>query len=308
MRLSIIIVNYKTPELTLRCINSILDSILSCPIEIIVVDNYSEDNSEKTITSQFPNIIWINNIQNEGFGRANNIGAKKAKGKFLLFLNSDMLLLNNTISNTLDYIEKNSSIGVLGCKLLNEDMTLQKSTYFYVGDYMGILQNNLLVDYFYKTKPKKIKAVMGAFMIIPKEVFDSVNGFDPDFFMYAEELDLCSRIESENYKIVYYDKITAIHKHGGSSNGSDWTYKQNYLSNALLYLKVKGIKGYFIYHFLMNVNLYTNMLLIWKMDRNYRKDFWQHQNYYFSNFVNYLKIPFLYSKSMGNGKRLLKRA
>ena len=148
MRLSIIIVNYKTSELTLRCITSILDSILSCPIEIIVVDNYSEDNSEKTITSQFPNIIWINNIQNEGFGRANNIGAKKAKGKFLLFLNSDMLLLNNTISNTLDYIEKNSSIGVLGCKLLNEDMTLQKSTYFYVGDYMGILQNNLLVDYF----------------------------------------------------------------------------------------------------------------------------------------------------------------
>jgi GT2 family glycosyltransferase len=308
MKLSIIIVNYKTPNLTLRCLSSIYSSNVFCEFEIIIIDNCSNDNSEQLIMSIYPNIIWINNNNNEGFGRANNLAARFAKGKYILLLNSDMLVLQKTIDECIIYLDENSNIGALGCKLLNEDGSLQKSFYYYAGDYMNVLKDNLVFDYIFKPKSKKIKAIMGAFMMMPLNIFNDAGGFDPDFFMYAEELDLCRRIAYKNYNIVYYDKITAIHKHGGSSNGSDWTYKQNYLSNALLYLKVKGIKGYFIYHFLMNVNLYTNMLLIWKMDRNYRKDFWQHQNYYFSNFVNYLKIPFLYSKSMGNGKRLLKRA
>lgn len=305
--LSIIIVNYKTPELTLRCITSILDSILSSEFEIIVVDNCSEDDSEKIIVSQFPEITWINNLSNTGFGRANNIGAKCAKGKYLLFLNSDMLVLDNTISNTLDYIERYSDIGVLGCKLLNEDGSVQKSIYYYVGDYMGVLKNNLVIDYFCKPKPTKIKAVMGAFMLIQKKVFDSVDGFDPDFFMYAEELDLCRRIERKGFQIHYLETAIAIHKHGGSSEGVDWAQKQNYLSNALLYLKVKGIGGYFLYHFLYHFNFITNMFLLWKMNKNYRKDFWTDQKMYFSNYVYYIKIPFLYSTLLGNGKRILKR-
>lgn len=308
MELSIIIVNYKTPELTIRCITSIYDSITFSDFEIIVVDNCSIDDSEKQVVTQFPNVIWINNSENSGFGRANNIGVTRAKGHCLLFLNSDMLVLKNTISTCLDYIKSNSNIGVLGCKLLNEDGTLQKSIYHYVGDYMGVLQNNLVVDYLLKPKPIKIKAVMGAFMLIPKSVFNELNGFDPDFFMYAEELDLCRRIERKGYQIHYLETAIAIHKHGGSSEGVDWAQKQNYLSNALLYLKVKGIGGYFLYHIFTLLTFTTNIFLLWKMNKNYRKDFWEDQKKYFSNYVNYFKIPFMYSKSMGNGKRILKRA
>lgn len=307
MELSIIIVNYKTPELTIRCIASIYDTITIKEFEIVVIDNCSMDDSEKQITSQFPNIIWINNSENSGFGRANNIGVKKAKGEYLLFLNSDMLVLKNTINTCLDYIKSNSNIGVLGCKLLNEDGTLQKSIYHYVGDYMGVLQNNLIVDYFLKPKPIKIKAVMGAFMLIPKSVFNELNGFDPDFFMYAEELDLCRRIGSNGYQIHYLETAIAIHKHGGSSADSDWSQKQNYLSNALLYLKVKGTMGYIFYHFLYHCTFITNVLLLWKMNKIYRVDFLEDQKMYFANYVNYIKIPFLYSTLFGNGKRILKR-
>jgi GT2 family glycosyltransferase len=308
MELSIIIVNYKTPELTKRCIESILDTTQKEKPEILVVDNCSADNSEQLITSKFPKVIWINNKENSGFGRGNNMGAEQAKGDYLLFINSDIVVLENTITNCLNYIKANSDVGVLGCKLINEDGTFQKSIYHYAGDYMGVLKNNLIIDYVFKPKPGKIKAVMGAFMLIPKKKFDDVRGFDPDFFMYAEELDLCRRIEKEGFRIDYLDTAIAIHKHGGSSKSGDWAHKQNYLSNALLYLKVKGATGYFIYHLISLASFISNMLLLWKMDKIYRKDFWQDQKSYFSNFGNYVKIPFLYSKSPGNGKRLLKRA
>jgi GT2 family glycosyltransferase len=307
MELSIIIVNYKTPELTAKCIASIYETAPLAHLEIIVVDNCSMDDSEKKITTLFPKVTWINNSENSGFGRANNIGAEKATGDYLLLLNSDIIIKKNTISDSLDYIKQHANIGVLGCKLMNEDNTLQKSVYYYTGDYMGVLKNNLVIDFIFKPTPLKIKAVMGAYMLIPKKVFNDVNGFDPDFFMYAEELDLCRRIAKKGLNIHYLETATAIHKHGGSSKGSDWSHKQNYLSNALLYLKARGTLGYTLYHILSMFTFITNMLLLWKMDKNYRHDFWQDQKKYFSNLWDYVKIPFLYSKSIGNGKRILKR-
>ncbi len=306
--LSIIIVNYKTPDLTYQCINSIYKADIPEEVEIILVDNCSEDGSELQITKKFQDVIWINNPVNAGFGRGNNLGVSHANGKYILFLNSDILLEEDTVKVCLNYMENNPKIGVLGCKLLNEDGSLQKSVYHYVGDYMGVLRNNLLVDFIFKPKALKIKAVMGSFMLIPKNIFNEVGGFDPDFFMYAEELDLCRRIEQKGHKIHYLETVSATHKHGGSSEGSDWSHKQNYLSNALLYLKVRGVMGYFIYHILSAGTFITNLLLLWKMDKNYRKDFWQDQKKYFSNYWNYIKIPFLYSKSMGDGKKILKRA
>ena len=306
--LSIILVNYKTPELTKRCIESIYISHISIEFEIIVVDNCSKDDSEKMICSKFPAVKWINNIENTGFGRGNNLGVFYSKGQHLLLLNSDIILETNTVEECLEYFRRNENIGVLGCKLLNEDRTIQKSTYQYIGTYIGVLKENILLDYFVRFKETKVHAVMGAFMLIPKKVFEEVNGFDPDFFMYAEELDLCRRIEKRGYKIIYLDSVSAIHKHGGSSKGSDWATKQNYLSTALSYLKVKGVGGYFVYHFLMCINFISNLALLWKMDNQYRRDFWENQRNYYSNFIYYLKIPFLYSKEQGNGKRVLKRA
>jgi GT2 family glycosyltransferase len=307
MDLSIIIVNYKTPELTTRCIESVCNSTVNFGFEIIVVDNDSQDNSEEKITKKFPNVKWINSGDNLGFGRANNLGAQNAMGKNFLLLNSDMLLEKETLEKSLSILNNDSTIGALGCHLINEDGTDQKSVYYHIGDYNGVLKDNLFYNYLFYKQPTKIKGIMGAFMLIPQNIFDQVNGFDPDFFMYAEELELCTRISKAGYKIEYTEETTAIHKHGGSSSSKRWSQRQNLVSNALLYLKINGIFGYLFYHLLFHVNTITNFVLMWKLDKNYRKGYWQVQGDYYSNYFYYMQIPFLYSKKPGNGQRYLRR-
>jgi GT2 family glycosyltransferase len=305
-RLSIIIINFKTPSLTMRCIDSIKLS-KSISNEIIIVDNDSKDNSKQLVKGKFPNIKWIQNNTNEGFGRANNIGASVAKGKYLLLLNSDMILEENTIEECIKEIENKPNVGVLGCNLLNEDGSHQKSI-FSVASFRKLIDQNLIFNYFFPSKKEKADAVMGSFMMIPKKVFDEIGGFDPDFFMYSEELELCHRIRKAGYKIHYFDKVTAIHKHGGSIANQSWGYKQRYLSNALLFYKVRGFWGYLYYHNLFIFNTISNFFAMWLLDKEYRNSFFKEQKYYFSNFVYYLKIPFLFSRKTGDGKRLLKRA
>jgi GT2 family glycosyltransferase len=307
MTISIIIVHFKTFELTDRCIRNIINSNSQIEYEIIVIDNDSNDGAAKKIINNFPLVKWVLNSENEGFGRANNLGVKYAKGEYILLLNSDMIVNPETLDKTIEILINNSKIGALGCKLTNEDGSDQKSVYFHVGDFEGVLKDNLFYNYLFYKQPTKIKGIMGAFMLIPKKVFEEVGGFDPDFFMYAEELELCNRIGKAGYKIEFTEETTAIHKHGGSSSNKQWAYRQNLLSNALHYLKIKGLGGYLIYHFLCHVNTVTNFILMWKLDKNYRKGYWQGQKDYYSNYLYYLQIPFLYSKKTGNGKRFLKR-
>jgi len=307
MILSIIIINYKTPALITRCLESIEDCNFK-DLEVIIIDNNSQDNSEDFITKQFPKIKWISNSYNAGFGRANNIGVAEAKGEFILLLNSDMLLQKDTLHKSLNILLNDAAIGALGCRLVNEDGTDQKSVYYHIGDYAGVLKDNLFYNYFFYKQPSKINGIMGAFMLMPKSVFEEVGGFDPDFFMYAEELELCSRISKAGYKIEFTDSTAAVHKHGGSSSSKRWSQRQNLLSNALLYLKIKGVLGYLLYHIFFHINTLSNFLLMWKLDKKYRKDFWNVQVDYYINYLYYIQIPFLYSKKQGNGKRFLRRS
>jgi len=306
MNLSIIIVNYKTPELTLRCIKSIFDTVESIDFEIIVVDNNSQDNSKEIIKNNFSEIIWINNFKNEGFGRANNIGIKRAKGCYILLLNSDIIVLQNTIEKSFHYITQNKKNGVLGCQLINEDGSIQKSTYFYIAEYKGLLEKNLFYSYLIKNK-HSVRGIMGAFMLIPKRVLQEVGLFDPDFFMYSEEMELCYRIAAKGYRIIYFDKEKVIHIHGASSDNKILAIRQNYLSNALLFLKVRGYWGYFLYHFIFILNNLFNFIGMWFVNKNYRKNYWQEQKNYFSNFVYYIKIPIFFTRKQGNGTRQLRR-
>ncbi len=307
--ISIIIVNYKTPGLLLRCIESIKRTIAhSVSYEVIVVDNASNDSSEAQIISQFPDTIWINKKENDGFGRANNVGIKASKGKYLLLLNSDMVLAENTVEACLTEIEKSKTIGVLGCKLLNDDGSIQKSLYYYVADYTELLNTNIIYEYIVKSKPTKIKAVMGAFMLIPRSVIEDCGMFDPDFFMYSEELEWCNRIAHKGYEISYNGDVLAYHKHAGSSTDSVWVMRQKYLSNALLFYKIRGIAGYILYHLLFLLNTVTNFIVMWRFDKTFRNNYWKTQKGYFSNIGYYLMIPFIYSQNIGDGKKLLRRS
>ena len=311
MQLSIVIVNYKTPDLLLKCVESVTDTIPnSLPYEVIVVDNNSNDNSEELLRKNSQEIIWIQKEENDGFGRANNVGIEQSRGAYILLLNSDIILKPGTIEYCLEFIKKDQAIGVLGCQLLNEDGTIQKSTYSHNGNASSILRYNLVLDYIFKlaAKERRLKAVMGSFMLIPKAVLDKVGLFDPDFFMYSEEIDLCRRIEKSNYKLVYFSEATAIHKQGGSSANEKWSNRQKSLSNALLQYKSGGIFNYLLYHFISFSNAIVNFLVMWLLTSQYRKGYWIEQKSYFSNLRYYIIIPLIYSRKTGNGKRLLRRS
>ena len=305
MQLSIIIVNYKTPHLTLSCVKSIYDTARSIKFEIIIVDNNSQDDSEERTTSQFPNVLWIKNPVNEGFGRANNIGIQAAKGEFVLFLNSDVTLLTNTLSESIKSIENISSPGVLGIKLLNENGTVQDFTST-IANYQKVLDLNILYSFLNRNKKYDIEAVMGSFMLIPMKVIDECGAFDPDFFMYSEEIELCNRIKNNGYSIKYLDNIVAIHKNGGSTPNRKWAEKQSYLSNSLLFFKLKGFSGFLLYHLIVLLNFATNFFLMWLKNKSFRDKYWVDIINYFSQIVNYITIPIKYKRTIGNGNLLLR--
>jgi len=304
--LSIIIINYKTPRTTLKCIEKIYSDPNHQDYEIIVIDNYSDDDSEILILSIFQEVVWVANVENVGFGQANNIGARHATGEFLLFLNSDVYVETNTISVCLQFMEANDRTGVLGCKLLNSDGSHQKSCYYHVGEYTSLLKDNLILTKFVRFKERQLMAVMGAFMLIPTRVYKEVGGFDPDFFMYAEELELCNRIRIRNYNIHCKDTVSAIHEHGSSSDNV-WALKQNLLSTSLLFLKVKGRAGYLLYHIIYIINIITNVLVLWYFEKEIRRNFLKNYRAYFSNLRMYLIIPLKFSRVYGSSKESLKR-
>ena len=121
---SIIIVNYKTPILLKACVSSIYEHTKGIDFEVIIIDNDSRDNSKELIISQFQNVLWIDSPQNIGFGRANNIGIKETKGDYVVFINSDVELFENSILLTLNHfksITNQNSIGFVGCKIVHKD-------------------------------------------------------------------------------------------------------------------------------------------------------------------------------------------
>ena len=303
MKLSIIIVHFKTLNLTQRCLKSIYDNQLE-EIEVIIVDNDSQDGAAEIIKTEFPEVNWINNESNEGFGRANNLGFSQAKGEFILFLNSDMIIPEGSIQHCLELIQKNKTIGVLGCKILNEDLSIQRSRFYDVANYKDILKSNLIYDKYFKKKQGDLIGIMGAFMLVPSAIFKKSKGFDPDFFMYSEELELCHRIRENGHLITYTDEVHVIHKHGGSTTDSGWSQRQKHVSNALLYKKIKGNSGYLAYHFLFMMNSVSNFFAMWFIDKNYRKGYWKQQSVYLYSLRYFFIILFRYGKS--GSKRYLK--
>jgi len=309
--LSVIIVHYNTPDLLTRCINSILESEFDLTTsEIIVVDNNSESISSEIINNMFPFVIWIQKEINDGFGRANNIGFAKSTGKYILLINSDIVVEKHTIALSLNRIQNNKAIGALGCKLLNDDGTEQKSVYHNVLSCKWLLAQNTIISHLIKYSTRQPDALMGSFLLIPRSVYDSTEGFDPDFFMYSEEIDLCIRIKQRGYILDYFDSVYAWHKHGASSSDKKWSYKQRMLSHSLLVYKRKGLINYILYHFLFTFNSITNFLSMWFFKglagENYRNSYFKEQSYYICNIGQYLVLPFKFRRKRGSGQKLLR--
>jgi GT2 family glycosyltransferase len=272
MHLSIIIINFNTPELSLACIESIKQFTTEIDYEIILVDNAPKENFKSKFEECHSNLKYIHSKENIGFGRANNLGMEIAKGAYFLLLNSDTLLFNNSIKQCLEFLELEQSqkIGLIGCKLLNEDGTYQASFYPF--------QQNTLWNYFKSNNPilfkllkiqeaynenneiRKVGDVSGAFMLLRRSVYNEVKGFDPDFFLYCEETDWCRNRIVKQFDIYYYPNSAIIHL-GGKSAPKKLMYFQSQLSLALFWYK-KGVISYFFYFLISWLNGFCFLLIL----------------------------------------------
>jgi GT2 family glycosyltransferase len=236
VKLSIIIVNYNTYYLTKQTILSIIQKQYNFNYEILLIDNASSDGSIKQLKEDFKQLvsdkilkIFINDA-NLGFAKANNIGIKTSKGKYVLLLNSDTVVKENCLEKCIEKIEKDNKIGALGCKVILENNELDhackrgfptpKASLYYLlklhkknpkkyGQYDALhLSENEIGE---------VDCLTGAFMLMPRAALDEANGLDEDFFMYGEDIDLCYRIKERGFKIIYYPEAQIIHYKGGSS-------------------------------------------------------------------------------------------
>ena len=277
MDVSVIIINFNTFELTCNCISSVYENTRGITFEIILVDNFSKELPAEKFKERFPEITLIALKENAGFGKANNLGMLVAKGKYFLLLNSDTIVLKDSIPGCFNFMESNEAksrgVGLLGCKLLNPDLSHQPSVFPY-------LENNLWI-YFITTNPiafkilgllkkdrhanfnasniQEVGDVSGAYMFIRKEVAKASGYFDTDFFMYCEDTEWCRERISKIARIFFYPAAAIIHL-GGQSAPQDLMYIQSKLSLSLLWYK-KGWLNYAGYILLSYLNVATCMLL-----------------------------------------------
>lgn len=244
MKLSIVVLSFNTKKLTLDCIHSILNiykkDIDNGEIEIIVSDNNSQDGTVESLKKE-KKVKIVENDKNYGFSKGNNIGARKAFGKYLLFLNSDTLIKDAGFLGMIKFMEQNEKVGILGAKLTNPNKTVQKSCgNFYT--FFNLLFTLFGKDVLVRKSPDKIQRVdwvSGASLMIRKDLFNVLKGFDEDFFMYIEDMELCLRTKKLGYQTYFYPNVGLIHRELGSGNRS-FAILSIYKGILLLYKKHFG--------------------------------------------------------------------
>lgn len=232
MDLSIIIVNYNTMELTRNVLASIYKNTYTFDYEVFVVDNASTDNSIEMVKKEFAMTILIESKTNLGFSKANNIAIQSAKGRYILLLNSDTEVMENTFDSCIKYMDKCLDIGALGCKVVLPDGSLDKACKRSFPTPENALYNTLKLDKLFPKSRKfgaynlsylnedhihEIDCLVGAFMLVRRQVIAEIGALDEDFFMYGEDIDWCYRIKQAAWKIVYYPMVKIVHYKGGSS-------------------------------------------------------------------------------------------
>ncbi|MBI1937985.1 MAG: glycosyltransferase family 2 protein [Ignavibacteriales bacterium] len=251
--LSIIIVQYNNQFLTEQCIRSIKEHC-SGEYEIILVDNGSSNSNPEKIKSEFPEVKLIVNEKNEGFGKANNLGSKIANGDILLLLNNDTIVTSDFVEKISLIFSADDKLGAIGPQLLNHDGTLQLS-WSKLPSFVNEFITKIESDLFYKNnnfvkknagrkyqRQRYVDFITAAALFIRKNLYEQINGFDENFFMYFEDSDFCLRIKEAGKKIVYYPDIKIIHLRGASSskNIESFIKRQYRLSQLYYYQKHKG--------------------------------------------------------------------
>lgn len=231
MLLSIITLNYKKSHLTLACMASVYEQykkeFVNNEMEFIIVDNDSGDDSVSILKDAikkegYKNFHVIANTENAGFGKGCNLGAHSAKGNYFLFLNNDTVVKDQGLLAMAQYMDSHQAVGILGGQLRNHDGSLQASTgKFYTPYYAFLLLIGMQKYGLLDSSPNKITEVewvKGGLLMIRKNIFEKISGFDENIFMYTEDMELCYRAHLQGYRIFFYPDVLVLHKEHGSTN------------------------------------------------------------------------------------------
>lgn len=275
VKLSIVIVNYNAGDFLATCLKSLEKVKEEVKFETWLVDNDSTDGSFEDAKKNFK-IKIIKNEKNIGFGSANNIVLRQIKTEYILLLNPDSEVLPGTLKYMIQFMDENKDVGVATCRVEKEDGSLDLASHRgFPTPWASFLHFALKDDSIYHltrsdmTKPHEIDAVAGAFFLTRKLVLDKVGLFDEDYFMYAEDIDLCFRIKQKGFKVMFVPEIKIIHHKGISSGLKKHT---QHLTTATPETRQK-MTGYF----------YSTMKIFYK--KHYAKN-----NLFLVNWLVYLGI------------------
>jgi len=245
--LSIIIVNWNNKDILRDCLNSIYHTHNVSKYEIIVVDNHSGDGSVELVKGEFPDVVLLENDENLGFSRANNRAIKIAGGNYILLLNNDTVVSNTyCFDRMIELMEKNPQVGILGCKLLYPDGTLQSCGESFPSVW-GIFKSQILFTKTWKKLGKskqgdnyfkKVDFVCGACLMTRKEILDKVGLFKEKYFIYGEDVEFCYRVCKAGYDIGVLTDESIIHLHSRSTEKNLTEMLYHSITNDLKNIKM----------------------------------------------------------------------
>jgi GT2 family glycosyltransferase len=225
MDLTVIILNYNTKDLLRACLQSVFASVTNFQIEVIIADNGSTDGSIQMVRAEFSKAKIIENNANLGFAKGNNIAIRQAIGRYILLLNSDTTVRPDTFDKSIKFMDAHPDVGVMGCKVLLPDGKLHEAArrrfpnpanaflrLFGFRKFSNYNYQNISVD-----QEMEVDSVVGAYLLVRKEVLDKIGMLDDEFFMYGEDLDFCWRTKQAGYKVMYYPGCEITHFVYGSS-------------------------------------------------------------------------------------------
>ncbi|WP_116790195.1 glycosyltransferase family 2 protein [Flavobacterium psychrotrophum] len=221
--LSVIIVNYNGQRYLDACFASIAKQLQGIPYEIVVTDNKSADGSCAYIKEHYPNVILIESPDNLGFGKGNNVAVKRAKGKYILLLNNDTILQSH-LAPALAVLKNNDNVGALGINMLNGEGHYLKAAGNLPSPFNLFRIKNIMwlgpefKKGIFSKEIYEVGWITGSFMLMPKQVYDSIGGFDEDYFMYVEDVDLCKKIANAGYKRIFMPQLNYLHFVGYNSS------------------------------------------------------------------------------------------
>lgn len=228
VKISIIILNYKTKHLLRLILKNLQALQIPVPHEIIVIDNASEDGSVEMVKELYPNVTLIHSPDNVGHAKGNNLGIAQAKGEYLLIINTDIIIADaSSITTVLDYMHDNPDVGIVGPQLRNGDGSIQASCFRPYGSFTPLfrrtplgrlgfaqrdLQRHLMTDFDHDTM---IDAdwILGACLFVRKSALEKAGAFNEDFFLYFADFELCDRLRFYGYRIVYFPDVNIVHYH-----------------------------------------------------------------------------------------------